>query len=162
MRGSAALYELRQPKSMGQGKIWPLREWRPLNRLPKNLSQLITSGRRPPCQRHANSPTGSFSANRWNITETFFYHRSWFFHIFKRWCILICYNCKFAFSSAVSSIFSRGSYKCSSLPCCPDHLSYSACKCFCFYFIFEKIKMYVRMYNAMQCVIRNITRLLRH
>ena len=54
-------------------------ESRPLNRLPKNLAQLITSGRRPPVpdfvqirpRISCKSVHVIFHANAWNITKTF-------------------------------------------------------------------------------------------
>ena len=47
LRGSVSTVLRRPAKSMGNSKLWPPTESKPLNGLPKKLSQLITSARRP-------------------------------------------------------------------------------------------------------------------
>ena len=60
---------------MGDGNFWPPTESTPLNRSPKNLSQVITSATPTAvqlCQIWCTSALGGFWANGWNITKIIF------------------------------------------------------------------------------------------
>jgi len=84
------------------------------------------------------------------------------FPYFKRWYILICYNCKFAFVQLYHLSFpgaaNMPSYKCSSLPCYPAHLSYTqSVKCFFFAFTsFSWANKNVRMYVCITVLVISI------
>jgi len=56
-------------------RIQPLANLRPLSQSRKNMKQVMASTRTPCAKFRANLSIGGFSANGWNITKSFYFHK---------------------------------------------------------------------------------------